>query len=92
MRTAAALALLLPAALLASPASAHRSDDRLVEVTPTAETPGVYDDDAGGNGDADDPAIWVNRRDKARSVVIATAKNAGLNVYDLKGALIQKMI
>lgn len=91
VRTAAALALLLPAALLASPASAHRQADHLLEITPKAETPGVFDDDAGGNGDADDPAIWVNRRDTSRSVVIGTAKNAGLNVYDLKGALIQTL-
>lgn len=58
-------------------------------MTATTETPGVYDDDAGNNGDADDPAIWVNRHDKARSIVVGTAKNAGLNVYGLKGKVLQ---
>lgn len=86
----AALALLLVPSLVAAPASAHpRSADQLVNVTAQAETPGVYDDDAGDNGDADDPAIWVNRHDKSRSVVIGTAKNAGLNVYDLNGKVLQ---
>ncbi|WP_217361339.1 phytase [Aeromicrobium stalagmiti] len=89
LRSAAALALLVPPVAMASPASAHHPEDRLVEVTATAETPSVFDDDAGGNGDADDPAIWVNRHDRSRSVVIGTAKNAGLNVYDLKGRVIQ---
>lgn len=90
-RSCALAALLVPLGLVAAPASAHRPADRLVQVTPVAETPGVYDDAAGGNGDADDPAIWVNHRDRARSVVIATAKNAGLNVYDLKGRLVQSL-
>lgn len=86
----AALVLLLVPALIAEPASAHpRSPDQLRTVTATTETPGVYDDDAGNNGDADDPAIWVNRHDTSRSIVIGTAKNAGLNVYDLEGNVLQ---
>ena len=86
----AALALLLVPALIPAPASAHpRSSDQLLTVTASTETPGVYDDDAGNNGDADDPAIWINRHDTARSIVIGTAKNAGLNTYDLKGKLLQ---
>jgi 3-phytase len=40
---------------------------------------------------ADDPAIWVNPRDPSRSVVIATDKNLGINVYDLDGRLIQSL-
>lgn len=91
MRSAVVLALLVPPALAATPANARPTEDRLVTVTPTAETPGVFDDEAGGNGDADDPAIWVNRHDKARSIVIGTAKNAGLNVYDLKGRIVQTL-
>ncbi|MFD0594953.1 phytase [Catellatospora coxensis] len=54
-------------------------------VTAKFETPALYDDEAGGDADADDPAIWVNERDKARSRVIVTAKNGGLRVYDLRG-------
>ncbi|NWM24772.1 phytase, partial [Escherichia coli] len=32
---------------------------------------------------ADDPAIWRNARDPKRSLIVATDKKAGLNVYDL---------
>ena len=35
------------------------------------------------------PAIWVDRRDPSRSVVIGTDKKLGLNVYDLKGKRLQ---
>lgn len=50
-------------------------------VRPTAETQPV-----GQGGDAaDDPAIWVNPTDPARSLVIGTDKQAGLGVYDLTG-------
>ena len=37
---------------------------------------------AGGNADADDPAIWRNPADPDRSLVVATAKEGGLRVYD----------
>ncbi len=86
----AALALLVVPSFVVSQASAHpRPADQLVSVTAKTETPGVYADDAGNNGDADDPAIWVNRHDTSRSVVIGTAKNAGLNVYSLNGKVLQ---
>ncbi|HYE46740.1 MAG TPA: phytase [Caulobacter sp.] len=40
----------------------------------------------GQGGDAaDDPAIWVNPADPARSLIIGTDKQAGLGVYDLAG-------
>jgi 3-phytase len=38
---------------------------------------------------ADDPAIWVNRRDPSRSTIIGTDKTGGLAVYDLAGRQIQ---
>jgi 3-phytase len=41
--------------------------------------------------DADDRAIWVNRRSHKQSLVIGTAKDAGILVYDLSGALVQAM-
>jgi len=51
----------------------------------TAETdPVASDEDA-----ADDPAIWVNRADPARSLVLGTDKRAGLGVYELDGRLAQ---
>ncbi|HET8691455.1 MAG TPA: phytase [Steroidobacteraceae bacterium] len=53
----------------------------------TLETPPV---ETWGDA-ADDPAIWVNPRNPARSVVIATDKNLGINVYDLDGKLIQSL-
>ena len=39
-----------------------------------------------GNADAaDDPAIWRNPRDPARSLIVGTDKKAGLHVYGLDG-------
>lgn len=56
-------------------------------VVPVAETEPVP-----SFGDAaDDPAIWVDRQDASRSVVIATDKKLGLNVYDLDGKLIHSV-
>jgi 3-phytase len=46
-------------------------------------------DGAPATPDADDPAIWVDRSDPGRSLVIGTAKDAGLLVYDLAGTLRQ---
>jgi len=47
-------------------------------LTASAETPGLFDDAAGGDANADDPAIWVNRKHPGRSLVVATAKEGGL--------------
>ncbi|WP_309235779.1 phytase [Streptomyces sp. TRM64462] len=60
-----------------------------VSVAARAETPAVYDDEAGGNADADDPAVWVDPRNPGRSLVIGTLKEAGLDVYGLDGARVQ---
>ncbi|MFD7663764.1 phytase [Streptomyces sp. NPDC059788] len=60
-------------------------------VTPRAETPALHDDAAGGNADADDPAIWRNAADPDRSLVIATAKQGGLRVYDLDAREVQAL-
>ncbi len=84
-------ALVLPMAATASAAPVRPSTPPLIRVTPTTETPGIYDDAAGGKGDADDPAIWVNHRNPARSIVVGTAKNAGLRVYDLQGRVLQSV-
>ncbi len=40
----------------------------------------------GTRGDADDPAIWVDPVDPARSLILGTDKTAGLYVYGLDGA------
>jgi 3-phytase len=40
-------------------------------------------------GEADDPAIWVDPADPARSLVIGTDKDRGLVVWDLSGEVVQ---
>ena len=52
-------------------------------------TPLFNYEDAPATPDADDPAIWVNPRNRQRSLVIGTAKDAGILVYDMSGQLIQ---
>ncbi|MEU1486439.1 phytase [Streptomyces sp. NPDC005752] len=47
----------------------------------------LYDDEAGGNADADDPAIWRDDAHPGRSLVVATAKEGGLRVYGLDASL-----
>ena len=60
-------------------------------VTPILSTSPLYNyEDAPATPDADDPApSGSNREDRQRSLVIGTAKDAGLLVYDLAGQLIQ---
>lgn len=45
----------------------------------------------GDPADSDDPAIWVDAAEPARSFVIATRKEGGLTVFDLKGQTIQDL-
>ncbi|GGY44075.1 phytase [Streptomyces tanashiensis] len=93
--TVLALSSVLAAAALAVPAQAedhHRASGRsLPVVTPRSETPALHDDEAGGNADADDPAIWRNAAAPGRSLVIATAKEGGLRVYDLDARPVQSI-
>ena len=60
--------------------------DNMVSVPATAETPPVED----GGDAADDPAIWVNPADPAKSLIIGTNKARGLEVYDLQGNRLSK--
>ncbi|GGO58034.1 phytase [Streptomyces lasiicapitis] len=77
---AGAAGLVLQAAI---PAQAAADFD----VTATVETaPVSHSGDA-----ADDPAIWVHPSDPGKSVVVATDKKGALEVYDLKGARIQRI-
>jgi 3-phytase len=80
-----ATAVAFPAVADSAQAAASRDDG----ITARVETPALFDDEAGGDADADDPAIWVHPRDRARSLVIGTAKNGGLRVYDLAGREVQ---
>ncbi|WP_217214294.1 phytase [Streptomyces sp. AC550_RSS872] len=83
--SASALSSLTAALLMVTGAAAPQP----VSVSARVETPAVYDDEAGGNADADDPAVWVDPRDPGRSLVIATLKEAGLDVYGLDGTRLQ---
>lgn len=58
------------------------SGDPAVTVTASSESVpvGTVNEDA-----ADDPAIWRNAADPARSLIVGTDKKAGLHVYNLKG-------
>lgn len=72
-------------ALLAGPVPFP--DPHLPAVHAVAETEPVNTD-----GDAaDDPAVWVDRRDPARSLIVASQKRYGVLLYDLKGKLLQSL-
>ncbi|MEW2418442.1 phytase [Streptomyces sp. NPDC046866] len=75
------------AASVALPAQASS----IGSIRPNAETAPLYDDEAGGHANADDPAIWRNATDPGRSLVIATAKQGGLRVYDLDARQVQSI-
>ncbi|MFJ8075530.1 phytase [Streptomyces sp. NPDC096176] len=83
----------LAAIAAAAPVQAHHPGDRasLPTIRPKAETATLYDDEAGGNANADDPAIWRNEAAPGRSLVIATAKEGGLRVYDLDARQVQSI-
>ncbi|MFJ4705161.1 phytase [Streptomyces anulatus] len=89
---AATLATLVAAAPAPAPPTARQDGPRtLPAVTPRAETATLYDDEEGGNANADDPAIWRNPAAPDHSLVIATAKEGGLRVYDLDARLVQSL-
>ena len=61
-------------------------------VQPVLRTAPLFNyDDAPATPDADDPAIWINRRNHQQSLIIGTAKDAGLLAYDLSGNLVQAL-
>lgn len=62
-------------------------------VRPVLNTAPLFNyEDAPATPDADDPAIWVDRRNPRKSLVVGTAKDAGLLVYDLSGKLLQAIL
>lgn len=88
-RSSPLVALALGLVLLpASPATGAVTDS-IAEVHAVVETPAQFGDDQGGNADADDPAIWRNNAHPSKSLVITTAKRAGLKVYNLSGVQLQ---
>lgn len=59
-------------------------------LTASVETPVLHQyDDAPLTPDADDPAIWRNSANPKRSLVIASLKDTGLQVYNLQGEVVQ---
>ncbi len=81
MKTRSALVLMLLAGACAT-------DNTVVSMVPALrETKGM-----GAEGDAaDDPAIWVNPNDPAKSLILGTNKDEGLYVYNLAGEELQRM-
>ncbi|WP_371640614.1 phytase [Streptomyces virginiae] len=90
-----AAAAMVALGAIAGPAHAHAdhggTTPPLPRVTASVETPSLFDDEAGGNANADDPAIWRNAANPDASLVIATAKEGGLRVYDLDGRQVQSL-
>ncbi|OLT34932.1 hydrolase [Actinomadura sp. CNU-125] len=90
--TAAATTLALAAAVLAAaPATATADGDEVAQAHARVETPAAFDDEAGGNANADDPAIWSHPDDHDGDLIVATLKEAGLAVYDTAGNEIQRI-
>ncbi|RXZ72981.1 phytase [Agromyces albus] len=94
LAAAAACALLLGGSAAAVAAPSDRPEPAaplFATVTTDNETPALYDDDEGGNAVGDDPAIWVHPGDTDASLVIVTAKEGGLRVYDLADDELQSL-
>jgi 3-phytase len=58
-----------------------------IKIQASAETQPVESGD--GEDAADDPAIWVNHENPAKSLILGTNKTAGLYAYDLSGNILQ---
>jgi 3-phytase len=57
------------------------------------DTPPVHQyDDAPRTPDSDDPSIWINPKKKGEALVITALKEAGLQVFDLQGNVVQTII
>ncbi|WP_161564529.1 phytase [Okeania hirsuta] len=63
--------------------------DSIPAVSPTVETPDTNRIETGI--DSDDPAIYVHPNNPNQSLVISTLKDAGLEVYDLNGEVLQEI-
>lgn len=65
----------------------------MATVLPISETTPQLDLDLGANreADVDDPAIYYNQNNPAKSIVIGTKKNSGLSVYNLDGEEVQSI-
>jgi myo-inositol-hexaphosphate 3-phosphohydrolase len=43
-------------------------------------------------GDADDPAVWIHPTTPSRSIIVGALKDGGLDVYDLRGRVLQSIV
>jgi 3-phytase len=59
--------------------------------TATVQAVGETEAVASARDAADDPAIWRNSAHPEKSLIVATDKQAGLNVYDLEGKLLSSI-
>jgi 3-phytase len=75
--------MLLPLLLMLADSPQTAATEPTASVQAVAETQAV----ASARDAADDPAIWRNAKDPKKSLIVATDKQAGLNVYALDGAL-----
>ncbi|MFD0743258.1 phytase [Phytohabitans flavus] len=93
LKSALSVAAVAASLLAVAPAAAHPAAHSAspAVVTTDNETPVLYDDEAGNNSSGDDPAIWVHPKDSRRSIVMVTAKEGGLRVYDLKSRELQSL-
>ena len=78
MRVVSLVALLLAGGATTPPLAAPVEAPQVAAVAETDPVDSASDA-------ADDPAIWRNRRNPAKSLVIGTDKQAGIHVYDLSG-------
>ncbi|MDE1461788.1 phytase [Spartinivicinus poritis] len=75
---------------LFNPALANKID--FTKITASQETRTFFDDKWDNESDADDPTVWVNPHDSAKSLIIGTLKQGGLAVFNLQGKMIQQII
>ena len=79
------IVLMIFMTIISIPQMAQSKDGRnqiaAVSVQPTVETVPV----PSNAGSADDPAIWIHPTDPSLSIIIGTAKDGGLGIYDLAG-------
>jgi 3-phytase len=77
------------AALLLTCTAVRAQTPVIASAVDTAPLPSY--DEAPGTPDSDDPAIWVDRAQPARSLIIGTLKDAGLIVFNLQGEVLQRI-
>ena len=91
-RCAAGWSLIVGMSVLAAGSAPTSGAEQLVVTAVLSTAPLHNYEDAPATPDADDPAIWIDRRVPGRFLVIGTAKDAGLLVYNAQGELRQAVL